>query len=133
LLWVADGALRQAKREGKNRAVLERRRFVRVNPVSGTRIEIVDSSSKQDVETLKIANISKEGMLLLSTQDISDEEILCRIHCPKGGSPFELTLKVKHKNKSESELYRIGVYFPEMSEDLNEKLSNCMESSEEVD
>ena len=133
LLWVADNALRQAKREGKNRAVLERRRFIRVNPVSDTRIEIVDPSSRRDAETFKIANISKEGMLLLSTQDISDEELICRIHRPKGGSPFELTLKVKHKSKSESELYRIGVYFPEMPEDLNQKLSNCMESSEEVD
>ena len=99
--------------------------------MSGTRIEIVGTSGKQNVKTLKIANISKKGMLLLSTQDILDEELLCRIDCPKGGSPFELTCKVKHRGKSENELYRIGVYFPEISESFKEDLSNCIESPKE--
>lgn len=128
LIWVADNALLQAKREGKNRAVLERRRLIRLNPMPGTRIEMVDSSGKEDVLALKIANISKEGMLLLSTQDILDEEILCRIYCPKDESPFELTCKVKHKGKSENELYRVGVYFPDIPESSKEKLSQCIES-----
>jgi diguanylate cyclase (GGDEF)-like protein/PAS domain S-box-containing protein len=128
LIWVTDNALRQAKREGKNRAFLERRKLIRLSPKPGTRIEMVDSSGKEDILALKIANISKEGMLLLSTQDILDEELLCRIYCPKDESPFELTCKVKRKGKSESELYRIGVYFPDIPERIKEKLSNCIES-----
>jgi len=127
LIWVADSALRQAKQEGKNRVVLEMRKLIRLNPMPGTRIEVVDSSGKENVKTLKIANISKEGMLLLSTQDILGEEFLCRIYRPKDESPFELTCKVKHKGKSESELYRIGVYFPDIPESIKEKLSNCIE------
>jgi len=133
LIWVVDGALRQAKQKGKNRAVVEKRRFIRVNPLSGTRIEIVDSLRKQNGKILKIANISKEGMLLLSTQDILDEELLCRIYSPKDEFPFEFICKVKHKGKSESQLYRIGVYFPEVAESLKKKLSNCMESPKEID
>jgi len=133
LIWVVDRALRQAKQEGKNRVVLEKRKLIRLNPMPGTRIEIVNSSGKENVKALKLANISKEGMLLLSTQDILDEELLCRIYCPKGGSPFELTCKVKHKGKSESELYRIGVCFPDITESIKEKLSNCIESSKELD
>ncbi len=50
LIWVADNALRQAKQEGKNRAVLERRRLIRLSPMSGTRIEMVDSSGKENVK-----------------------------------------------------------------------------------
>ena len=71
-------------------------------------------------------------MLLLFAQDILDEELLCRVHCPKGGSPFDLACKVKHKGKSDNELYRIGVYFPEIPESIKERLSNCIESSGEL-
>jgi diguanylate cyclase (GGDEF)-like protein len=132
LIWVVDNALLQAKGKGKNRAVLERRRSIRLNPMPGTRIELVDSSGK-NAKNLKIGNISKEGMLLLSTQDILNEELLCRIYCPKDVSPFELTCKVKHKGKSESELYHIGVYFLDAPESDKEKLSNCIESPKESD
>jgi len=133
LIWVVDNALRQAKEQGKSRTVLEKRNVIRLNPVSGTRIEMIGSSGKENVKTLTIANISKKGMLLLSTQDILDEELLCRIHCPKNRSPFELTCKVKHKGKSESELYRVGVYFPEIPATSKEKLSNCIASPKELD
>ena len=129
LIWVADNALLQAKREGKNRAVLERRKLIRLSPKPGTRIEIVDSSGKENAGAFRISDISEEGMLFLSTQDILGEEFLCRIYRPEDESPFELTCKVKHKEKSENELYRAGIYFPDIPESSKEKLSQCIESS----
>jgi diguanylate cyclase (GGDEF)-like protein/PAS domain S-box-containing protein len=126
LIWVVDSALLKAKQKGKNQAVIERRGSIRLNLVSGTRIEMVDSSGKT-VKNLKIGDISKEGMLLLSTQDIHDKELLCRMYSPKGKSPVELICKVRHKGKGKNELYRIGVYFLKMSESIKEKLSNCIE------
>ncbi|MCF7917127.1 MAG: diguanylate cyclase [Candidatus Omnitrophica bacterium] len=131
LIWVVDNALRRAKGEGKNQTLVEKRRSLRLNPISGTKIKIVDFSDKQSVKTLKIDNISKEGILLLSTQDITNEEFLCRIQHPKGGSPLELACKVKHKDKPEDESYRIGVYFPKISENLKDDLSNYIESPNE--
>ena len=125
LIWVADNALIQAKKEGKNRAVLEKRKLIRLSPIPGTRIEIVDSPGRENVKSFKIANISKEGALILSTQDILDEEFLCRLYYPKNGSPFELTCKVKYKGKSDG-LYRIGVYFPDISGSIEEELSKCI-------
>jgi len=133
LIWVSDNALRQAKREGKNRVVLERRRLIRLNPMPGTRIEMVDFSGKKDALALKIANISKEGMLLLSTQDIADKELLCRIYCSKDEFPFQLTCKVKYKGKSQGELYRIGVYFSDIPGSIKEKLSKCIESPKKLE
>jgi diguanylate cyclase (GGDEF)-like protein/PAS domain S-box-containing protein len=124
LIWAADGALRQAKREGKNRVVLERRRFTRVNPLQGISTEVAGSSGKENIKDLKISNISKQGMLLLSTQDILDEEFICRVHPPKGGSAFESICKVKHKSSSENGLYRIGVYSPDTPESFAENLSS---------
>jgi diguanylate cyclase (GGDEF)-like protein len=130
LIWVADNALYQAKQKGKNRTVSERRGAIRLKPMAGTRIEIINPSSKK-AKSLKIGDISKEGMLLLLTQDILDKEILCRLCCPEDVSPFELTCEVKHKGKSGSDLYRIGVYFLEMPESNKEKLSNCIEFPKE--
>ena len=128
LIWVADNALLQAKKAGKNRTVLERRKLVRFSPQPGTRIEIVDLIGKEKVGSPQMVDISKEGMLFLSTQDIPGEEFLCRIHHPKDEFPFELTCKVKHKGKSGNDLYRVGVYFPDISESSKEKLSQCIES-----
>ena len=128
LIWVADNALLQAKKEGKNRVVLEKRKFIRLNPVPGTRMEIVNSSGNEHTGALQIADISKEGMLFLSTQDIPGEEFLCRIFRPKNKSPFELTCKVKHKGRSENGLNRVGVYFADISESSQEKLLHCIES-----
>jgi len=128
LIWVADNALLQAKREGKNRVVLERRKSIRLSPRPGTRIEIVESPGKENVGALQLADISKEGMLFLSTQDILGEELSCRIYRPNDESPFELTCRVKHKGKSENELNRVGVYFPDIPENSKEKLSQCIES-----
>jgi diguanylate cyclase (GGDEF)-like protein/PAS domain S-box-containing protein len=128
LIWVADNALLQAKREGKNRAVLEKRKLIRLSPRPGTRIEVIDPSGQENVGSPQIADISKEGMLFLSSQDILGEDFLCRIYRPKDEVPFQLTCKVKHKGKSKDEFYRVGVYFPDISESDKEKLSECTES-----
>jgi len=132
LLRAADGALRQAKCEGKNRAVLERRGLVRLPPVPGVKIEIVDPSGDENIKTFKIANISTNGMLLLSSQDIAGEELLCRVCCPGSEVPFDLACEVKHKSKPENDLYHIGVYFSKIPESIQEKLSNCIEFSKEA-
>lgn len=128
LISVADNALLQAKREGKNRAVLERRKSIRFSPKPGTRMEIIDSSGKENAGIPQIADISREGMLFHSVGDILGEKLLCRIYRPKDKFPFELTCKVKHKEKSENEPYRMGVYFPDIPESNKEKLSQCIES-----
>ena len=130
LIWVADNALLQAKKQGKNRSVLERRKFIRFNPASGTRIEIIDSSGKENIKGLQITDISKEGMLFLSPQDIPAAEFVCRIFGPQEEFPLALTCNVKHKGKSGNELYHLGAYFPNIPESSKEKLSQCIEFSE---
>jgi len=133
LLRAADGALRQAKGEGKNRAVLERRGSERLSPSRGVKIEVVDSSGKEKIKTLKIADISTNGMLLLSSQDIAGEELLCRVCCPENEVPFDLACKVKYKSKPEYGPYHIGVYFSKTPECIRGKLSNCIEFPKEAE
>ena len=102
--------------------------MIRLSPRPKTIIEIVNSSGKDNVGTLQLADISKEGMLFLSTQDIPGEDLLCRIYRPKDATPFELTCKVKHKGKSKDELYRVGVYFQGIADSGKEKLSQYIGS-----
>ena len=132
LIWIADNALRQAKREGRNRVVLERRRQIRLKPLPGSKIELVDPYTKETTNALEIANISKEGMLLLTHQDIRGNNLLCRMYCPEDNFPFEFSCKIAHKNKSENNAYRIGLYFVDKSEYIQEKLSNCINSPREL-
>ena len=92
---------------------------------------MVGSSDEGNTKHLKIADISEEGMLFISEQDILWEEHLCRIYGPKGGPPFKLTCKVKHKVKSEDDLYRIGIHFPNMAGNVKENILNCIELQKE--
>jgi diguanylate cyclase (GGDEF)-like protein/PAS domain S-box-containing protein len=126
LIWVADCALRQAKQEGKNRAVLEKRKLIRRKPLPGTRMKIVDPSGEENADVFTIANITREGMLVLSAQDIPDEELVCRLYAPETESPCELTCAVKHRGKAAAELYRTGVSFSYIPESMKEKLSPCV-------
>jgi len=133
LIWVVDSVLRQAKQEGGSRAVLERRKSIRFTLMSGLRLEIADSSGKENVKVIEIVDISREGMLFISTQDIPSEELLCRIYHPKEKTPFELTCKVKHKEKPKNGLNRIGVYFSDMPKSSKEKLFQYIESPKIMD
>ncbi|MFA5093530.1 MAG: diguanylate cyclase [Candidatus Omnitrophota bacterium] len=131
LIWAVDNAMRQAKQEGKNRAVFEKRRSVRFSPVSAVKIEIADFLGKEKVQDQKIINISKEGALFLFSRDFSNEEFLCRLWFSKNNSLFEVACKVKHKNRLDAGLYRVGVHFENVTGDTKASLLNCIESTQE--
>ncbi len=131
LIYAADNAQLQAKQKGKNRVLLERRSLARFNPVAGTRIEMIAPSGKENDKSLEIANISEEGMLIISRQDIIGEEHLCRIYGPQEGPPFKLTCKVKHKIKSDDNSYHLGINFSNMAESPRENILTCIQAPEE--
>ncbi|MFC1674442.1 diguanylate cyclase, partial [Candidatus Omnitrophota bacterium] len=133
LIWGVDDSLRRAKKEGRNRVVMERRRWVRLKPLPGSRIVVVGSSGKENIKDLDIVNISKGGMLLSSDQGIIVEELLCRMICPKSDKPFELKCIARRKDKSKNDLYHIGVQFEDIPDGVQERLSNCINSEETLD
>jgi len=131
LIWAADNSLLRAKREGRNRSILEKRKGVRVKPLSGAIAMAVNLSGKENIEALEIVNISKEGMLLFSAQDTLLDKFSCRMPCLKNDIPFMLNCAVKHKDKLENGSYHIGVQFVDIHDDIQEKVINCIGSSEE--
>ncbi len=114
LIAVADNALYQAKREGRDRVVFERRKWLRVTPVGPLKIELVDTKNKEGKEALKVLNISREGALLLFPDEVPDGDIYCRLHFPQEGKTYEFNCQVVHKDKKHEDLYHVGVYFVKM-------------------
>ena len=121
LLAIVDNALYQAKRAGRDRIVVERRRWLRVKPVKDFKIELVGLADKVKREPLEIKNISKRGVLLLFPKDIHEKDFLCRVYFPKETRPSDFMCKLIHKRKLEPDLYSVGVFFVDIFSPNQEK------------
>jgi diguanylate cyclase (GGDEF)-like protein len=123
LIGVADNALYEAKRRGRDCIVIERRRWVRLKPVLDLKIEIAEYSGEEGLQAMEVANISCQGVLLLFPRDVPSQECLCRIYFPQEHLPSEFRCKVIHKKRSNKQLYRVGVYFVDIPTDIQKKIA----------
>ena len=130
LIKVADDVLYKAKREGRDRVVMERRRCIRLQPLKGFRVELARLSDREKIKIKKIDNISERGMLLLLPKDIKEEEVLCRISLSDQDFAPEFNCKIVHKSKAKGDLYRIGVYFVNLPTYIRGKLMHSSHLSE---
>ncbi len=111
LIHVADSALYRAKRTGRDKVIVENRRYVRAKPLPGLKVELVEPAKKKALRPAEVTNVSARGMLLLFPHDIIPKELLCRLHFPEEELPSQFQCRVVHKGKAEDKLYYIGVYF----------------------
>lgn len=121
LINAADGALYQAKQCGRDTIIAERRRWIRVKPVLGLKLELV-KDTKKAAEVLEILNISRRGMLLVLSEDVKGRDVTCRIHFSEDEQPFDLKCEIVHKEKADRGLYLIGIYFEELPKQAEEKI-----------
>ncbi|MBN2190796.1 MAG: diguanylate cyclase, partial [Candidatus Aureabacteria bacterium] len=120
---VADHALYQAKREGRDRIVYERRNWIRIKPLSTLKIELLNISETESMNVLDIINISKGGMLLMTSRNVEGDDLHCRLHVPDDKPPIDLQCKVVYKEEGEENLYLVGVSFDDISKYIESRLS----------
>jgi len=126
LISVVDNALYRAKRAGRNRVMVDNRRWLRAKPLAGLKAEIIKSATGEKIPVSEISNISRNGMLLLFPREVPEEEFVCSISCGPAKAVEGLKCKVIHEEKSEDGLYHIGVYFVDISKDTERTITRFM-------
>jgi len=111
LLKVADAALYQAKRLGRNRTFVEKRREKRFAPNEDLEVKCQPARGKDPSFSPRILNLTRNGMLISSKEKVLDNDLLCRFFLC-GKQSVQLPCNVVHQNAGKDTAWRIGLSFP---------------------
>ncbi|MBN2483573.1 MAG: diguanylate cyclase [Candidatus Omnitrophica bacterium] len=125
LISVVDNALYQAKRRGRDRIFIERRRWIRAQGVAGLNIEIVDEIGLKKDKPVKIVNISGHGALLCVPNEVTVDTFLCRLSLPAHDDRWEVNCRVIHRHTQQNEYY-LGIFFSDIPESLQADISRLV-------
>ena len=122
LINVADRTLYQAKSAGRDRIMAERRRSIRVKPLSSFNAELINTAKQEKLPVTEIINISQGGMLAAVSKEPEGAEFICRIRLSDNEPPIEFNCKIVHKERSNKELYLTGFYFLDIPKEAEKRL-----------
>jgi diguanylate cyclase (GGDEF)-like protein len=126
LISSADDALYRSKESGRDKMSVEKRRWVRFKPVPGLSINIIDLSSKEKIDNVKIKDISQKGMFLIIPKDIKSDSLLCMLNFKHLSRAFNFKCKVARKIKNADSTHMLGVYYLDLPKEAEESLRNCL-------
>lgn len=120
LLESVDKALYLAKKSGRNRVMLERRRWLRFKPKQKITVQISEGAKKYFKQPLEILDVSQRGMLIYSEDKIPlQEDLQCRITI-NNDRPADYKCRVVYEDKLANHLYRLGLFMSESFLPVNE-------------
>ncbi|MBN1522230.1 MAG: PilZ domain-containing protein, partial [Candidatus Aureabacteria bacterium] len=122
LLAVADKALYRAKEKGRDRVVVEQRRWMRVKPSSKMHVGLVPEGKSEKFQAVDVLNVSQRGMLLLFSASVSTGPGLCYVHFSQEDEPACVPCQIVHQRKTGEHLFLVGIHMKEMTPEIEEQL-----------
>lgn len=112
LMRVADSALYEAKREGRDTIFVERRRWFRCNSSRQFRVELLsEPADKEGFKEVMVKNISPRGMLCV-TRGLLPESLVCRVWFDDKKVVSECKAKLIHRKKLNDNETVFGIFLP---------------------
>jgi len=126
LISVADYALHEAKRSGRDKSIIEKRGFIRFKPFKGLNISLINSSNNEVIKDFEIADISKGGFRIKTKLDIQAEKFSVKMTLPNDRGEYSINCVLSYKQKTEDNQFYIGFYFTDIKPSLQSKIyNNC--------
>ncbi|MFH1063082.1 MAG: diguanylate cyclase [Candidatus Omnitrophota bacterium] len=128
MISMVDSALYEAKRSGRDKAIIEKRSAIRFKQFSGLSISLVDFSANKEYEDVFLINVSPGGFKIKLDQNLEKHKFLARISLPGEDLKSEANCEICYKQKTTTGQYNIGFRFTDMSVAVQDKIYACCTS-----
>jgi diguanylate cyclase (GGDEF)-like protein len=122
IISMVDSALYQAKKSGRDKAIIENRMAVRFKPADGLSISLIDFSAKKEYKDVFIIDISTSGFKIKMDKQLENQQFLAQICFSGEKRKHEANCEICYQQKTTIGQYDYGFRFTDISVDVQDKL-----------